>query len=151
MPYRRKRLLEDIYALQMVLARVIVSSRGSFSQALGLNRAQGEALFFIQYRECRTIGQLAGALGVTSGAATQVVESLEKLGLVMRERREDDKRVVEIRYTEKGEDQLEAMRDYHFARLEGMMAGLSSEELEELLALQLKMLQRMQLETTKAA
>lgn len=151
MAIRRKRLLQDLYALQMVMARAMVSSRGSYTSAVGLNRAQGEALFLVQYRECRTIGQLAAALGVTSGAATQVVESLEKLGLVVRERREDDKRVVEINYTPKGEKQLEAMREYHFSRMETMMAELTSDELEELVQIQLKILQRMQTEPAKTA
>src|SRR5206468_10162954 len=125
---QRQRLLQEMYAAHWALARAMMASRGSFIQECGLNRSQAEALFVIHYRECKTIGQLASILGVTSGAATQTVETLEKQGLVTRQRQTDDRRVVHIVFTEAGMKMLKRLSEYQFKRLEQLMESLTDHE-----------------------
>ena len=55
----------------------------------------------------RTIGQLANGLGISYGWASRVVEELEQLGYVQRERDADDRRVVHVRLVGAARDEVE--------------------------------------------
>jgi DNA-binding MarR family transcriptional regulator len=70
----------------------------------------------------RTIGELAGALGVTPQAASLAVVELEALGYVRREVDADDRRVRRVTLTDRGRAGIEAARA---ARRE--LAGLLEE------------------------
>lgn len=54
----------------------------------------------------RTIGQLASGLGISYGWASRVVEELEQLGYVQRERDADDRRVVHVRLVDAARDEV---------------------------------------------
>ena len=136
----RQKLLKELFANQWAMARVLMAKRAHYIQTYGLNRAQAEALFACKYQDCRTIGQLAQALGVTSGAATQTVETLEQSGLVERQREQQDRRVVELSFTPKGEQLLVHLSEAHFARMANMLSVLSDDELDQLASLQAKII-----------
>ncbi len=67
-------------------------------------------VFQVLLREPATIGELAGALGVTSQAVSQSIAELERLGYVMRERPEADKRRRVVALTDAGREVVEAGR-----------------------------------------
>ncbi len=56
------------------------------------------------------IGELAGALGITTGSATVALKRLEKAGLVTRVRSNLDERKVQVALTEQGTLRIEAWR-----------------------------------------
>lgn len=71
----------------VVWARTLDSHRVFPFEGLELTRAQLEALFFIAHSDrSATPGVLAGRLGVTPGAVTQLVAGLTGAGLVVQER-----------------------------------------------------------------
>lgn len=55
----------------------------------------------------RTIGQLASGLGISYGWASRVVEELEQIGYVERERDTDDRRIVRVRLVGDARDEVE--------------------------------------------
>lgn len=75
-----------------------------------------------------SIGELANALGVTTGSATMACKRLEKAGLLTRERQSDDERIVHVILTEQGCAQIDAWRR---AKLEAVATLLEVFEPQE--------------------
>ncbi len=75
----------------------------SFSATQGLNHTDLEALLHVMRAEARgeaiTSGGIADVLGLTSGAATGVIDRLARSGHVERRRDEHDRRVVRVHYS----------------------------------------------------
>jgi len=82
-----------------VMNSVLVRTEVNMSQChvLGLLSRLGEV----------KMGELAGALGVTLGAATSMVDRLLALDLVSRKHDPSDRRVVKVHLTTKGTETLE--------------------------------------------
>jgi DNA-binding MarR family transcriptional regulator len=81
-----------------------------------------------RYHVCKA-SDLANQIGITSGAITGISDKLVHLGLIRRERSEEDRRVVLLSLTEAGRKMLEDIRLRRMQRLSGMLAQLSVEEL----------------------
>lgn len=72
-----------------------------------------------------TMGEMAEALGVALSTATQIVERIEKRGLVQRSHGDpDDRRVVRLGLTGEGRTLLEERRRLRLARLALVLAAL---------------------------
>lgn len=96
----------------------------------GCSPAQNHALMVIAKHGEIGIKQLAEELRVTSGAATQHVAALEKVGLLSRNMGPSDRREVIVEITTKGRDiskKLSKAKDQVFAELFG---ELSDSQLE---------------------
>jgi DNA-binding MarR family transcriptional regulator len=78
----------------------------AFAGRHGLHPTDLQALIHVMRREIAgdplTAGELAGLLNVTTGAATGVVDRLERHGHLRRDRGDTDRRKVFLRYGEPG-------------------------------------------------
>ena len=72
---------------------------------------------------------------VTSGAITQRLDRLEEKGLITRERSEADGRAVVVTLTDAGRTALDAALPDHLDTEHGMLAGLSTEDRDQLAGL----------------
>ena len=77
-------------------------------------------------------GDLAGKLLRSGASVTSVVEGLEKRGLVIRQRTEEDKRFVRVALTGKGRKLIEEIFPGHAKAVAGRLAVLPAGEQEEL-------------------
>ena len=77
-------------------------------------------------------GDLAGKLLRSGASVTSVVEGLEKRGLVIRQRTEEDKRFVRVALTGKGRRLIEEIFPGHAKAVAGRFAVLPAGEQEEL-------------------
>ncbi len=68
----------------------------------------------------------------SGGNMTMVVDNLQKNGFVKRKRDEDDRRIMNVYITKKGEKLFSKIMPLHLKSVEEEMSGLSYEELEEL-------------------
>jgi MarR family transcriptional regulator, 2-MHQ and catechol-resistance regulon repressor len=84
-----------------------------------------EALYHLGSLPLSEIGQ---KLLVTSGNVTYVMDNLVELGLVSRERCEDDRRVIYARLTPKGEAMIERIFPRHATEVRELFGVLSPEE-----------------------
>ncbi len=75
-----------------------------------------------------SIGELAHTLGITTGSATVACKRLEQAGLLTRERRSDDERVVQVTLTEQGRAQIDALRQRRRDALVHLLAVLNERE-----------------------
>ncbi len=89
-----------------------------------------------------SMGHVAEQLGVTLTTASQFVNRLERRGYVERIHRDDDRRVVECRLTDRGGEITAAMRGMQREVLGALLANLKPRELKVLERLYVLMLRR---------
>lgn len=80
-------------------------------------------------------GELGQKILKTSGNMTMVIDHLEKQGYVTRQRREDDRRCVDILLTEPGRALTEAILPAHVAGVVDALSALTTAEQTQLAAL----------------
>ena len=76
----------------------------------------------------RKMSDIAGDLGVTVGTLTSNMNGLEKKGYIIRERSENDRRVVYITLTERGKKAFYHHRDFHKNMIKAVVSGLDDDE-----------------------
>ena len=109
--------------------RNLTSSHG---QQIGVSRAQAEMLFMIKLHKLNSVGELATALEITSGAVTQVIEGLVQDGLLARVRDEQDRRIVHIEFTAEGESKFRELRRHHLSNITRLLEPLTDGEIAAL-------------------
>jgi MarR family transcriptional regulator, 2-MHQ and catechol-resistance regulon repressor len=77
-------------------------------------------------------GELAGKLLRSGASMTSVVEGLEKRGLVVRQRTEEDKRFVRVALTGKGRRLIQEIFPGHAETVTRLFSVLTEEEQEQL-------------------
>lgn len=85
--------------------------------------------------EGMTMGQLSRRLRVSGGNVTAVVDRLVKEGAVVRRSPPNDRRTAVIALTEEGRAQFAEMALAHLDWIDALFAGLSPDEVSQLLAL----------------
>ena len=78
----------------------------------------------------RNMSTIAGKLWITMGSLTIAMNGLVRKGYVVRERGEEDKRVVYITLTEKGKKAYAKHRDFHNDMISSMVGMVSEQELK---------------------
>lgn len=81
------------------------------SRKYGLTMPQYQLLLAAMYGDATTLGSLADELNCSRGNLTGVADRLERDGWLVRERSTEDRRVVNIRLTEKGSKVWEIRRE----------------------------------------
>jgi DNA-binding MarR family transcriptional regulator len=120
--------------------------RRSFKQLMqAVRRLRGReaqqrcAMSFAQYSLMRALadggeqssGQLAAAAGLTPAATTQMIDYLEREGVVERRRSGEDRRVVVLRLTDEGRRRLEVKHGEIEEQWSSALAGFEDEELRD--------------------
>jgi DNA-binding MarR family transcriptional regulator len=82
----------------------------------------------------RRITELAELEGLAQPTITILIKHLEQQGLVTRERRSDDGRVVLVDLTENGGAALESYREQISAEIGSYLAGISDRQVDALVA-----------------
>lgn len=119
--------------VEVLLRRISRELREPSTQAwleLDLSMAQLKLLFFTFYRGPATVGQIAGALGVTLPSASATIDRLVRSGLLERRSDPSDRRVVINQVTADGSALVERLREERRARLRQGLDRLSSQELQ---------------------
>ena len=81
-----------------------------------------------------TMGEVAGRLGVTVGTLTTAVKTLERKGFLMRQRGQEDKRVVWLAATPVAQEANRFHEQFHQRMVGGIMDVLDRQQLAALTA-----------------
>jgi DNA-binding MarR family transcriptional regulator len=92
--------------------------------------AQYQLLFTLADRDGLSSGELATAAELSPASVTQMLDSLEELGLVARGRSEHDRRIVTCSLTDAGHAAIAERRTAFQGRWEEAVADLETRELE---------------------
>ena len=82
----------------------------------------------IGIEEPRNMSEIAKRMSVTVGTLTTNMNGLEKKGYILRERSNEDKRVVFITLTERGRKAFFHHRDFHKQMIKSVVVGLDDDE-----------------------
>jgi DNA-binding MarR family transcriptional regulator len=129
---KRSELLSRLESSMLLIGKGMHEEQLSFA---GCSPAQNHVLIIIGLRGDIGTKQLAETLLVTSGAATQHVDALEKAGFVTRQISASDRRGVVIRLTESGQQAYHEIRAKKVQLLRKLFAELSDDELRTLVNL----------------
>ncbi|MHB0865344.1 MAG: MarR family winged helix-turn-helix transcriptional regulator [Minisyncoccota bacterium] len=100
--------------------------------------SQWSVLMFMEERSESTIKDVAQALGITSSAATQLVDGLVSSGYVARETHVEDRRAVTLTLPKKTKTQVKKMKERGIQKFLEIFQVLSDEEFDQYLALNKK-------------
>src|SRR5262245_505565 len=100
-----------------------------------LPRSEIVTLLLLQRHGERTMSELAEVLGAPLSTVSGIGERLARRGLVHRRRQPEDRRIVIVRLTRKGETAATKLRQQIDGLMRRVMAALTQEELTQLLAL----------------
>jgi DNA-binding MarR family transcriptional regulator len=89
-----------------------------------------------------TPAELADRTGVTRATITGLVDTLERAGLVTRTPHPDDRRMMSVELTPRGQELLSAILPEHFRQMAWLMAPLAEAERKTLVTLLNKVLTR---------
>jgi DNA-binding MarR family transcriptional regulator len=128
----RQQLLQSVIENTAAVQRIMATNRDQYLLSLGINRAQLEALLLLN-KETPSIKYFAELLRVSTGAATQMVDSLTAKGFVERFSSQKDGRSVNVRLTEVGREKFRIIKTAYLERLSGILDAVSDEQLDKLL------------------
>ncbi|MGF1567110.1 MAG: MarR family transcriptional regulator [Nodosilinea sp.] len=102
----------------------------AIAEQVGLSATEHKALDLLSRAGALTAGQLAEQTGLTTGAITGLVDRLEKVGFVRRERDPSDRRKVVIQpVLEKMEQEIAPLFASMGQQMEGLLSSYSDPEL----------------------
>jgi DNA-binding MarR family transcriptional regulator len=99
---------------------------------LPLTMAQLKSLFFISNQAGTTSGKLAAALGVTPTNVTGIIDRLVRRGLVTRAENAEDRRMLLLTLTPRGDELVVRLRELRRSYLMQLLARLDDEDLASL-------------------
>lgn len=107
------------------------ASRGPSAE---LSRQELIAIRLLGYHGRHTMTLLAEEAGVAAASMTGIVDKLVERGLVSRQRRKNDRRVVEVTLTPKGVEAFHDCVELHMRLAREMLLALDEGEQEAMLA-----------------
>jgi DNA-binding MarR family transcriptional regulator len=126
----RERLIDDVIAA----LRADGSARDALDQAasdrLAINLTDHRCLDVLDQRGTSTAGEIAGALGLTTGAVTTLLDRLERAGYVRRVRDSADRRRVHVQLTRRALRLAEELYGPLAADGHALLAAYEPHELE---------------------
>ena len=106
----------------------------AYARQNGLSMAQLGALFQIRHRGSIGVSNLGEDMGVTSSAASQMLERLVQQGLILRSEDPSDRRVKQVALTDKGLQVLQESIRARESWLSDLAEALSDPEKEAVIA-----------------
>jgi MarR family 2-MHQ and catechol resistance regulon transcriptional repressor len=129
---KREELISSLEHSMMVIGKEMYQEQIGISDC---SPAQNHVLVVIAMFGSIGIKQLAEKLHITSGAASQHVDALEKAGLVKRNMSPNNRREVFVEITKQGEDEFKKIRSAKSQMLSKLFHDLSDAELNTLVQL----------------
>ncbi len=100
-----------------------------------LTKTEMHTLAMIGPYEKRTMGETAAALNITTGTLTVAVDRLVRKAYVVRERAENDRRIVLLSLTRRGKVACRLLWRFHHLLVADIVADYSEEEKDMLLGM----------------
>ncbi len=126
----KKELIDELIELQRRIDRDRRHDELDAWLRLNLGIGQLKSLFFISNRGSTSLGKLAAALKVTPTNTTGIVDRLLERKLITRKESPDDRRVLVLRTTTRGEALVNELRQKRKERMTEIFSRLTDEQAE---------------------
>lgn len=98
-----------------------------------ISSSQAYILEILEAKGAQKISELADAMSITMSAVTGLSDKLIASGFAMRERMQEDRRIVMLSITPQGQEILHSVRQQRRQIVESFFQGLSEEDLQHLI------------------
>ncbi len=122
-------LISEVIKLDREAQRLIRRQSFGAWMELSLTVPQLKSLFFISNEPGTSPGKLAAALDVTPSNVTGIVDRLVRQGLLVRQENPQDRRVLVLKVTNKGEAILSDLRERTTSSMREILDHLNVQEL----------------------
>jgi DNA-binding MarR family transcriptional regulator len=129
---QREELVKQITELQRKIDRARRQYELDVWMNLPITIAQLKSMFFISNQGKTNLMNLAAALRVTPTNTTGIIDRLVKQGLVSRTENTDDRRMLALCLTDKGEELIARLREKRRGYMKDVLAYMSIDELVNL-------------------
>jgi DNA-binding MarR family transcriptional regulator len=129
----KTKLVKEIIVLHRKLSHLLRQAAPDAWMELSLTVPQVKCLFFICDQGSTNFRKLADALKVTPSNITGVIDRLVEQDLVSRTENPEDRRMMFLKATPKGETLVSELRERKTHFLSKSLNGLEPEDLEEIL------------------
>jgi len=126
----RDRAVQEIVESMVLMWRDMAGRRKSPPGEAGISRVQGIVLAIAGNHEGISIKGVAERMGISGSAATQLVDSSVREGLLSREVDANDRRIMRISLTPEGRSRLERFRKAQGEAMSDLLGALGEEEIE---------------------
>ena len=134
----RKQKIEELVETIGSLKRKMTFCPARKGKKPQITSSQWGALMIIEGGQGRTMKDLASSLGITSSAATQIVDGLVTSGYVTREAQKEDRRMVTLALSKKTKSLVEEMKKQVLDNFINIFKGLNEKELDQFILLNRK-------------
>lgn len=128
---KEKRVIKAFNSMTQLVSSSIMKFKGDES----IGKLELKILYNLSKEKEFNMSELAKLLNVVMSAVTGTADRLIKKDLVIRERDQDDRRIVRIRLTEKGKNIAKAYGLQQIELIKNVMMILSSKEQDEFIRL----------------
>lgn len=133
MPIKFKQISSsNITELLLAFRRKINTCAKNVSFGRELTFAQIEILTFIGPKDMKTMESIATYLKIAPPSATSLIEKMEKIGLVVRKKDKNDRRVVYIELSSKTKKEISSLWKKKAAALNKVVSKLTKADREHL-------------------
>ncbi len=122
----------DVF-IKLTRATDSISSKLTQCESLkDLTPSQFGVLEMVYHLGPLSLGEISAKLLKSTGNITVVIDNLEKNGFAVRERDQQDRRIIRVSLTSKGRELIEKVFPYHVEAITKQMKVLSKEEQQTL-------------------
>ena len=128
---KHKELLDTVITLTQVnsyFAKVLNENISEF----GLNLTDFSVLDLLFQKGEQTTQKIGEKILVTSGSITYILNKLEKMGLICRNKSETDKRITHIKLTDEGRNAIFEILPLQIEKINEIFSNFSKEDLVSL-------------------
>ncbi|MBP1745029.1 MAG: TrmB family transcriptional regulator [Firmicutes bacterium] len=127
--------MEKNIAVAKLLGQVVGSLKHGMMkgfESAGLTAPQGMIIGLLGKYEKMKISDISEKMGLSNSTVSGIIDRLEQRDIVIRERSEEDRRVVYVHLSEKAEDVCKGLSMKMNDNLENMMKKASPEDIEKI-------------------
>jgi DNA-binding MarR family transcriptional regulator len=133
----RKQIIEGLMENFQAIKRRLMESNSSIKK-LGLTMGQCMVLRFIERNSPVNVKDVSKEFGITSSAATQMIDGLASRGLLIRRSNTKDRRETDVVLSDKAKGKLATFQEGFLKKMESVFDALNNSELEIYLKLNQK-------------
>lgn len=128
----KKTIVNEILECFLAIKRKMSTEEHQSFHKKYLSPAQVQLLYLIRHHDGIGIKEIAEFLGVSSSAATQMVDNLVKENYIIREVSGEDRRALKLRVSDDCREKIARIRRHGAERMINVFDGLTDEELGQL-------------------
>ena len=127
---KRKEVLEEVLKNLFLIKRKMMACGHSFSEKTGITHSQVQLLHIVQQNNGIGMKEIAKTLGISSSAATQLVDGLVNHNHLIRENSTDDRRALKLNLSPDCKANMSKIRRHGMEKIGELFDGLTDEELK---------------------